>query len=651
MKKVFIALCLLSGFYNRLFGKDIIVTSPDKNIKVTVVTGRDLTYSISFGGKKYLDRSAVSMTLSNGKVLGVNPVIANIKSQTVSRMIKPLYGITNVISENFNETAINIKGSYSVVFRVYNEGVAYRFVTNFQQDFNVVSELSNFQFTENHRAYFHPILSESNYRIQKISDPSPKPNYTSLPLLVKTNDGTNILIHESDVLNYPCMSLSVDTAHVNRLIANHARYPKRVQPGGYMNFNLDVKETEDYIAKTKGARDFPWRIIAFEKNDKDILSNQLVYLLASESKLKDVSWIKPGRVSWDWWNAMNLTGVPFKTGVNTATYKYFIDFAAANGIEYVNLDEDWSDPFDLMKVNKNLDVEQVINYAKSKKVGIILWCMWQTLDKQMVQAMDLFQKWGVAGLKVDFMDRDDQVVVEFHERILREAAARKMLVNYHGAYHPTGMARTYPNNINVEGVRGLEWNKFDPDGASPDHAVSIPFIRMFAGSMDYTPGAMTNFNKKEWKQITDRPMSQGTRCQQLAMFVVYYAPLQMLSDAPTAYEKEPDYLNFISQIPVVWDEVRPLESAVGKFVAVARRKGSSWFLGAMTNWDARKLEIPLDFLEKGKTYEAEIFADGANAHRVGSDYVRLRKEVKFGDVLPIELSAGGGFAARFSLKK
>jgi len=358
-------------------------------------------------------------------------------------------------------------------------------------------------------------------------------------------------------------------------------------------------------------------------------------------------------------NANNLTGVPFKTGFNTETYKYFIDFAARNGIEYINLDEGWSDQFDLLKINDgsvtlgtnptlsaDLNMKELFAYAREKNVGIILWCVWHTLDRQLEEALAQFEKWGVAGLKVDFMDRDDQLVVNFYERVAREAAKRHMLVNFHGAYKPTGLERTYPNVINREGVQGLEYNKFS-NQATPEHAVSIPFIRMLAGPMDYTPGAMTNANKEDFRIINDRPMSQGTRCHQLAMYVVYYAPLEMLSDAPTRYEKEPDILHFLASAPTVWDETLPLDGKVSDYVMMARRKGSTWWVGAMTDWTARSLTLDLNFLGEG-TYTMELFRDGANAHRIGDDYVREVKTVTRNDKISLELAPGGGWAARIS---
>lgn len=624
-------------------GQSLILRSPDKNLSVHVKIGSDIRYDLTYKHKNYVFPSKISMLLDNGIELGSRPKLLRPETHAVNRELKPVNGISSLIHENYNELKLEFKGGYSLTLRAYNEGFAYRYGTTFKDSIVVVAETSEFCFNSNYATYFHPALSESNYRVQRVSDHL-QPNYSSLPVLVKA-PGLNMIIHESDVLDFPCLSLRSDEKKANTLIGAHSFFPKKVEVGGYSNFGLLVKETQPYIAKTAGTRYFPWRLLALAENDKDLLNNQLVYLLASENRLGDVSWVKPGKVAWDWWNSLNLTGVAFASGINTATYKYFIDFAAANHLEYVNLDEGWSDQFDLLKVNKQVDMNELMAYAKEKGVGMILWCVWRTLDRQMIEALDQFQRWGIAGVKVDFMNRDDQVMVRFHERLLKEAARRKLLVNFHGAYHPTGTSRSYPNQINVEGVKGLEWNKFDSSGTSPDHDVTIPYIRMFAGSMDYTPGAMQNYNEKNWRLIPDQPMSKGTRCHQLAMYIVYYAPLQMLADAPTAYQKEPDYLKFLSAIPTVWEETVPIGGEVGKYVAVARKKNNIWFLGAMTNWERRELSFSLDFLEPNKKYMAEIFCDGVNAEKVGKDLKHDYVVVKEGDKLSVSMAGGGGWAA------
>lgn len=625
--------------------QNFVLRSPDHKMEATIIPGKNLVYSLAYEGKVCLVPSAIGMSLQGGQLLGTDVKVLHDKKNTVNGVINPLYGINKQVRENYNELTLQCEGNYSVVFRAYNEGFAYQFKTEIRDSIRVLAEKAEFTFNGNYKAYFHPTLSESDYRMQNIND-KPEPNYTSTPLLIQTDEKLNILIHESAVDDYPCMALSVGSNAHNQLLGTYAAYPKKVIPSGNQGFNLKVLDTENYIAKTVGTRSFPWRVVAFEKEDKDILNNELVYLLAKPSVLKDEAWIKPGKVAWDWWNALNLSGVHFKTGVNTDTYKYYIDFAARNHLAYIILDEGWSDPHDVLKVDDaKLNMTELSSYAKSKNVGLILWCVWHDLDREMMPAFDEFVKWGIAGLKVDFMDRDDQLVVNFQERLVKEAAKRHMLVDFHGAYHPNGMSRTYPNLINVEGVKGLEWDKFDEKGTSPDHDVSIPFIRMFAGGMDYTPGAMQNYNKTEWKAVMDRPASQGTRCHQLAMYPIYYGPLQMLSDAPTAYEKEPEVLKFISAMPVTWDETVPLEGKMGKYVAIARKKAANWYVGAITGWQSKTLSVTMNFLEPNKTYTAEIFKDGQNADRIGNDYTRVVKQVKKGDAININMAPGGGWAA------
>ncbi|RXF68630.1 glycoside hydrolase family 97 protein [Arcticibacter tournemirensis] len=643
MRRTYIFFLLILILEVTAKAQSLTLESPDKNLKVKLLIGGEISYELAYKNKSYITPSKISMSLSNGVILGNQAKLTGAKRTSVNRQLRPLNGISDLVKEKYNELKLQFKGGYSLTLRAYDEGFAYRYGTTFKDSIRVMSETSEFCFNANYPAYFHPALSESEYRLQKISEQL-QPNYSSLPVLVKAS-GLSILIHESDVLDFPCLAIRSDYKRQNTLTGVHSYFPRKTEVGGYSNFGLIVKETEPYLAKTAGSRFFPWRLLAVAENDRDILKNQLVYMLASENKLEDISWIKPGKVAWDWWNTMNLTGVPFKAGINTATYKYFIDFASANHLEYVNLDEGWSDQFDLLKVNKDVDMNELTRYAKEKGVGLILWCVWRTLDRQMMEALYQFQKWGISGVKVDFMDRDDQILVRFHERLLKEAARRKLLVNFHGAYHPNGMSRTYPNQINAEGVKGLEWNKFDSLGTNPVHDVTIPYIRMFAGSMDYTPGAMQNYNRKDWRLIPDRPVSQGTRCHQLAMYIVYYAPLQMLADSPTAYEKEPEYLKFLSSVPTVWSETVPLSGEAGKYVAVARRKGDTWYLGAMTNWDRRELPLLLDFLEPDKKFVAEIFSDGANAERSGNDIRHDIVEVKKGDKLDISMAGGGGWAA------
>ena len=646
MKKLFIITAsFLCCIYSH--AADYKLASPDGCITTEIQTGNEVNIKIGYQGKEYLSIPHVCLT-TDKQTLGTNVIVRKAVRRSISQTLHPVYGINKAVRENYNELRLDCKGDYAIIFRAYNEGIAWRFATRMGKNLIVKDEQIDYQFADNYKAFFHPALSEADYRIQTVSDKSLKPNYSSMPVLVKPDDKMNILLHESDVRDYPCMSLMSSGKRANTLTTIHAKHPKTTLPGGHKNFNLVVKETEDYIARTRGTREFPWRIIAFAKDDKDILDNQLVWLLGAKCQLPDTEWIRPGKVAWDWWDSMNLTGVGFKAGINTDTYKYYIDFATKNGIEYINLDEGWSDQFNLLKVNPQIDMEELTRYARSRGVGLFLWCVWHTLDKQMAEALEAFGKWGIAGLKVDFMDRDDQMVVCYEERLLKEAARHKLLVNFHGAYHPNGLERTYPNCINVDGVKGLEWNKIAGTGATPTGAVTIPFIRMFAGPMDYTPGAMTNSNQEDWRMIKKHPMSQGTRCQQLAMYVVYNAPLQMLADSPTAYEKEPKYLKFLASIPTTWDETLPLESRVGKYVNIARRKEDSWFVAGMADWEGHTQDIKLDFLDGNDTYIAEFVEDGMNADRIGSDYTMKTAEVKPGETLTMHMAPGGGYAIKLT---
>jgi alpha-glucosidase len=404
-----------------------------------------------------------------------------------------------------------------------------------------------------------------------------------------------------------------------------------------------VAKREPYIAKVNGTRNFPWRAVVISKSDKELANNDMVQKLSAPSRIADESWIKPGKVAWDWWNDWNISKVDFKAGINTETYKYYIDFASKNNIEYVVLDEGWSEETNMMKISPNMNVQELINYGKQKNVGIILWASWYAINQVLDDAFSQYSKMGVKGFKIDFIDRDDQKMVKSLYEIANKAASYKLLIDYHGMYKPTGIQRTYPNILNFEGVKGLENAKWTPNDDMPYYATCIPFIRMLAGPMDYTPGAMRNATKLDFHLSNSLPMSQGTRCHQLGMYTVYEAPLQMMADSPTAYMKEQESTNFISQIPTTFDETIALDGKVGEYVAIARRKGNKWFVGGLTNWSAREMTIDLSFLGKGN-YSAEIFKDGINANKDATDYVHEIIKVANTDKLKINMANGGGFA-------
>ena len=621
------------------------VTSPGGSLVVTIGTEGQLTWSVSLRGRVVLEPSRIALTLGDGRVLGGKPAVVRTATRSADQVLRPVVRQKRAeVRDRYNERRIEFAGGYALLVRVFDDGVAYRWVTSLPGDITVVNEDVSLAFAGDYLVYFPEETSllshqERQYKRLKISEIATG-RFSSLPAMVQLPKGEKVVVTEADLFDYPGMDLTAGGP--NTLKGLFPAYPKKVELKG--DRDEQVLEREPYIAKTRGTRDFPWRVLAIAERDGDLLGTDIVYRLASETTMTDTSWIKPGKVAWDWWNDLNVYGVPFKSGVNTETYKHYIDFAAENGLEYIILDEGWYKLGDLLSIAPGVDMDAIAAHARQKHVGLIMWVIWKTLDLQMGPALDQFEKWGVKGIKVDFMQREDQWMVNYYERVAREAAKRKLLVDFHGAYKPTGLYRTWPNVITSEGVLGLEQSKWG-DMASPDNAVTFPFMRMLAGPVDYTPGAMLNAAKKDFQPIFSRPMSQGTRCQQLAMYVVFESPLQMLADSPSNYRREPESLAFLAAVPTVWDETRVLSATVGEHILVARRRGREWYIGALTNWDARDLEVDLSFLGNGQ-FQAVMFRDGVNAHRAGVDYAREEKPVTAADRLPIHLAPGGGWVAR-----
>ena len=624
--------------------------SPDQRIEVRIRFTERLRYDVLLSGKLLLQDSTLSLKTESA-TLGLDPRVKDARNRTVDQWVEPVVRQKFArLRENFNELRLEMDGNYAVLFRAYNEGVAYRFETalpqaqqkifseevslNFAGDDNVYYPKEDGFFSHNEREFLYLPMKE-------IAPDS----IASLPAVVDTKDGIKVAVAESDVEDYP--GLWLRGTRGNGLSGIFPPYPLKEQ----LNRDRDLKITEaaDYIAVTGGTRAFPWRILGIAEKDGALITNQMVYLLAKPSQVQDVSWIKPGKVAWDWYNANNIYGTNFKSGINTQTYKYYIDFASRYGIEYVILDEGWYKLGNLLQVAPEMNIEELVAYGKQKHVGLILWVVWKTLDDQFEPALSQFEKWGIKGIKVDFMQRDDQPVINFYHKVCREAAKRRMLVDFHGAVRPATMTRTWPNLVNTEGVRGLEQNKWSKY-ANPKHNVTIPFTRMFLGPMDYTPGAMVNSgSERNFAPIFDRPMSLGTRCHQLAMYVVYESPLQMLADSPSHYLREPEVMEFLSPVPTTWDETRVLDAKIAEYVLIARRHGRDWYVGAMTNWTARELEIDFSFLSDGG-YELESYQDGINANRFGSDYAKMKKQISKTDKLRIKLAEGGGWAARIHPK-
>lgn len=636
--------------------KQFHLISPNGKLSTTITIGSKLTYDIKCNGQQILANSPLSMTLDDGTVWGDNARLTGSSQKEVDQMIDSPFYRSNRLRDYYRSLTLNFKKGWSVEFRAYNQGIAYRYISQQRKPYNIAQEEIDFRFPQDNEAIVPYVVPRSNdpfysafentYTTARLSRLD-KEKLMFLPLVVDAGNGIKVCITESDLENYPGLYLSGAKGN-NSLTGVHAPYPKKKEQGGHNNLQMIVKEREPFIAKVDGARSFPWRMAIVTTNDKELAECNLTYLLGSSSRLDDISWIKPGKVAWEWWGDWNMDGVDFVTGVNNDTYKAYIDFAATHGLEYVILDEGWAVNLqaDLMQVVKELDLKELIAYAASKNVDIILWAGYYAFDRDMENICRHYAQMGVKGFKVDFMDRDDQEMVAFNYRAAKTCAKYKLLLDLHGMYKPSGLNRTYPNVLNFEGVHGLENMKWSP--ASVDQVkydVMLPFIRQVAGPMDYTQGAMRNAVKGSYYPCNSEPMSQGTRCRQLALYVTLESPLNMLCDTPSNYAREAECTDFIAKIPTVWDETRILDAQMGEYIVTARRKGETWYVGGITDWTARDLEIDCSFLGD-RDYTGQIFKDGINAHRTGRDYkhesVRLNKQ----SLLKLHLAPGGGFAIR-----
>lgn len=620
--------------------------SPDGRTRVTVAAGETLTWSVQRDGRTLLEPSPVAMVLGDGRILGGGAAARDTRTRSVDRVVEPVVAEKNArIPERFEELTVSFRDGWDLVVRAYDEGVAYRFATAFPDSVEVASETATWRFPGNHRVVWGADSSwmshqEPIYRRVRL-DSLAAGERGLTPLVLEMEGGTRVAIMESALESYP--GLHIETRGDRELAGVFP--PVALEEDASDIMNVGVARYGDVIARTAGTRAYPWRIFAMADRDIELLENQLVYLLAPELRVEDPSWIRPGKVAWDWWNDWNIHDVDFRAGINQRTYEHYIDFASEYGLEYVILDHGWSPVDDLTTVVPELDVPALVAYGRARDVGVILWALWKPLDEDMEAVLDRWKEWGVVGTKVDYMQRDDQDMVEFYWRLAREAAERELIIDYHGAYKPAGLRRAYPNVLTREGVRGLEYNKWSAD-VTPGHDVTLAFTRMLAGPLDYTPGAMINATRANHRDVFSRPMSQGTRAHQMALYVVYESPLQMLADNPTHYHREPEVTRFIADVPVTWDETRALAGESGEYVMLARRNGASWWVGALTDWTERTLPLELSFLGEGP-WTATIYRDGVNANRYGNDHVREVRTVRSGDVLDLRLAEGGGWVARF----
>ncbi len=651
MKKLISFIFVLMAVAFTAQARDFRLSSPSGDIKVKVSVGSRIFWSAEYKGEQILSDSQISMTLSDGTILGEGYLRPKAFKHSENNVLTDLVPTKNrQIEDRYNELKLRFGKDWALVFRAYDNGLAYRFETYFDGRIEIASEVSEWNFVSDNEVYWageknpdYITHCEANFQQMPLSKVGTD-TYSYLPLSFKTPSHTRLVITEADLFDYP--NLFLRSCSETSLAAEFPRVIDKYT----MRTDRDVTITElaDVIARTQGTRTFPWRVMMIG-TDRDLIENTLPWQLSSREVPGDYSWLKPGKISWEWWAALNVYGVDFEAGVNTDTYKYYVDFAARYGLPYILMDEGWSkSTLNIVEPKDALDLQEIISYGASKGVGVVLWALWTPFASDGVEKiLDVYQKWGVAGIKVDFMQMQDQNMVNLYEKIASEACERHILVDFHGAFKPAGLQRKYPNAMTFEGVYGMEHDKCSYD-ISPDHDLKLPFTRMVAGPMDYTPGAVNNATRDDFAIRWNHPMSQGTRSHQAALFVVFESPLTMLCDSPSNYYKVPDYTAFIAAIPTVWEKTICQEASAGEYVVLSRQTGDGrWYSAALNNWTARNLTLDTSFLEKGD-WQVTIHRDGVNANVWAEDYVIEKRTIQSGDVLEINLANGGGWVAEFT---
>ena len=636
--------------------KKYVLSSPDGTLKVEISAGNELAYQVMHGNDTILSHSNIGLVLENGTIVGKTPRITGERRRKIKDNIEsPFYRFKEFVATG-NELDLKLKGGFGIIFRAYNEGVAYRFYTTQSSDIIIKEEQAEFNFKEDYTAYLPYTTNDKKpmaMAYQNVYDITPlskaQPKLAFLPVTVDCGS-VKLTLLESDLEAYPGMFVQSQQGKYG-LKGVFAPYPAKTDFYPWRKQEY-VTETTDFISRSRGSRSYPWRVLAITEKDTDMPVNNLVYALASPNRIGDTSWIKTGKVAWDWWNDWNLKGVPFKAGINMDTYKYYIDFASRNGLEFIVLDEGWYDPKsgDMLTVIPELDLTELIAYGKSKGVEIVLWTVFNVLDSQLEAACKKYADMGIKGFKVDFLDRDDQTAVEMVYRIAEMTARYKLTLDLHGIYKPTGINRTYPHIINFESVFGMEEVKWtDIKNNMPLYDVTFPYIRMMAGPVDYTPGAMRNATKADWRAMYYTPASMGTRCHQLAAYIVHDSPFTMLCDAPTNYLNEQECVDFIASLPVEVDSTFIASGELGKYIVTVRKKDVNWYIGGMTNWDERDVQLDFSFLPEGMSYTAVLFKDGVNANEQAEDYRKETIRIDKDSRLTLHLASGGGFAMKLEL--
>lgn len=648
MKKMLLLAALLLTAATTLRAREYTVTSPDRRIVVTVATDPVLTWRVERDGERLIDASRIALKLTGEAPFGEQCAV-----RRVARRAVDLSSTAEVptkfreVRDRCNELLISFRGDWAVRLRVYDNGAAYRFETSRKGNVEIERECAEFRFAEGSETLWPRETTPdfvSHCEASFVREPvtgADSVRYAFLPVWFTSPGGTRMVVTETDLEDYPCMFLRAEGG------VPCAAFPpvvleSRLKEGS--DRNEEFVRTAPFIARTQGTRTFPWRLVTIDPDDRSLLENNLAWVLASPSVEGDASWVRPGKISWEWWHSLNLYGVDFRAGVNTQTYKYYIDFAARYGIEYILLDEGWSvSTLNIREPRPEVDLAELIRYGREKGVGVVLWTLWNPMKRDLEGILDTYRDWGVKGIKIDFMQRSDQEMVRFYEQIARAAFDRGLLVDFHGAFKPAGLQRKYPNVLTFEGVYGMEHDKCSTD-ISPVHDCTLPFTRMVAGPMDYTPGATRNATQADFAISWDNPMSQGTRAHQAALYVLFESPLQMLCDSPSNYLRTPEFTSFIAAVPTVWDQTVALDASVGEYAAVARRNGAKWYIGAITDWTPRTLQAQLSFLGEG-CYRMTVLEDGINADRIAHDFRVRTCEVTRNDTIDLPMAPGGGWAA------
>jgi alpha-glucosidase len=625
------------------------VKSPDGKLVTTIYYEDEIRYELLYNGKSLILPSPISLSLADGRILGKKPILTDSKASSNQSFVSNSRYRKTKIENNYNELILKFKGNYSIAFRLFNDGLAYRFITSIPGNIKVMDETCSFRFSasDDNKIWYIPKdnvvnSGEGSYSVSKISDMEKK-KIALTPVLVKS-DQINALVFEADLFDYPKMFLENDPAFPNSIKGKFSREMiTEVQNAD--GWGWTPTEYADYIAETNGQRNFPWRCIMVTENDAALVDCDMVYRLATPP-VGDYSWVKPGKAAWDWWYDWNIEGVDFKGDTaSNEFYKYVIDFAYENSIEFIEISVGWSKNDMITQESPTLDIREIMRYAKSKNVGVLLWVCANRFMADYEKSFALFDELKPVGIKVDFMDGDHQTRMKYYEKIAKDCAQHKFMVYFHGAHTPTGLQVTYPNVINYEAVKGNEHNKWSED-ISPDYTTILPFIRNAVGPMDFTPGGMLNATKVNFKISNDKPMVLGTRCHQLAEYVVFFGPTQMVCDAPSNYKNEKESLQLISEIPTVWEQSLPIAGKVGEYIIIAREKNQKWYVGAMSNWTGRDVTFKTDFLEKNVNYIAVIYKDGINADRFATDYKIEEFSLNSESEIHVHLAPGGGFVIK-----